>query len=861
MAFGAVGQVFKGGVKAFRSFAKKQGLDDVLTDQMAYHLDTYQNQYISQKDLKNLTVDTAKSAIRGAYTDYVKLDMGKKLDDAVNFAETNIKKSKRGETIYGFFRSHIDSVSETVDEGRKKYLGDWERAVEKSDGKNGVKMFSVMLNQPAKAQKQFGFSGLDIFKALHSPQYAKIPLLKAIGTHYRTLDGHFIKQLQNVSALGYIDDFVLPLKPNPHIAESLGWEKLASLYEKYTTLTPDQAKKVATDYMSGIRHQNLTVISTKFPHRGIKFRDGEQGIEDQYHLYLAINGIDPNEPEILSRVLKHKEAILQKVYFYHKFGQDPEKLISDSFARYKRFASKDAEEVRDFAEKQKIVLKRLATASGFEYAEYNTLKYVGDGAGKFISALYGASTSGIRNGFLDYTNHGLSMLKAFLTQEGPGAFYYNRFLRPLVGVVKSGVDKEFRLALNDLLNIMDFAQTNTSLFNTMGLKQENFIGEVFESGKQLTKAEKMARSFDKSMGRFNNFIHTITGNIAHFDTTTAVNVWNTAAAFSNLILKSMNYKAFLKSSGHLGRTYLKDLFGLGENEFRALKEAYPAIKGVVKAHDVKRVLGFDDLEIVLPSQVSMMPDSIAIKYKQPFETAEQFKTRVRIAYNSLLTSQRNLAMTSLHRSNRFVEQGLLRGTFIDFILRPFTQFGNINYGQQFNLRVGMGMSIYGTPFNINFKDQVFNRRGAMAWGKALAYYGTGAMMTVWAKDLLYGRKPREWTPGQMALVFAGSGVGGIPLSILAESFYAMRKQSGFYSTTPLGSFIDLFSESLDFDDPNQKYRVAKFLQQASGVGRLWYTRAFIDKLLRDGLMDERARINMENWYRDEMRSGFILRGD
>ena len=860
MPFTIFNQVYKGGVKAFKSFAKSKGLDDVLTDQLIYHLDTYQNDYISPQNLKDLTINTAKTAIRDAYSNQVTREMNQKLDSAIAFTAKATPKANQAETLFGFYRSHIDSVSETVDEGRKKFLGDWERQIELNQGKNGKRLFSVILNQPAKAQKDFGFSGLDVFRALHSPEAVKNPFLKSVGQTYRDLDKAFVKKIQNISTFGEIKDFVVPLKPNPHIAESMGVIRLADLYEKYTLLTPEQARKLADQYLSGIVYRNQTVISTKFDQRGIKFRSGERGIQDQYNLYLALNGIKPDEPEILARILKHKENVLQKAFFYQKFGQDPEKLISQSFGKHKALLSKDPESVKDLAEKQKIILKRLATASGFEYAEYNTLKYVGDGAGKFISALYGASTSGIRNGFLDYTKHALAMKDSIISHEGPASFYYNRFLRPFIGTVKGGVDTKFRLALNDFLNVMDFAQTNTSLFHTMGLKQENFIGEVFDTAKDLSQAEKIGKGFDKIMGRFNNFIHTITGNIAHFDNTSAVNVWNTASAFSNLVLKSVDYKTFMRSIGPLGKTYLNDLFGIGENEFRALKDAYNAIKGKVKSHDVKRVLGFDDTEILLPEQVMRMPEEIALKYKKPFETADQFRVRVRTAYNSFLIGQRNLAMTTLHRSNRFVEHGLLRGTFIDLILRPFTQFANINYAQQFNLRVGLAMSIYGTPFNINFKNQIFNRRGAYVWGKALAFYGTGAMMTVNAKDILHGRVPREWTPGELALVFAGSGIGGIPLSILAESFYAMRKQSGFYSTTPLGSFINLFQESLDFEDPNQAYRMAKTIQQASGIGRLWYTRAFFDKLLRDAILDDRARINMETWYRDEMKSGFILRG-
>ena len=77
--------------------------------------------------------------------------------------------------------------------------------------------------------------------------------------------------------------------------------------------------------------------------------------------------------------MRAKEQALQKGLFYQKFGNDPAGVISKGFAKYKNHA-KSTEEVREFAEMQKKILKRLEIASGFEYAEYNTLRYIGDGA-------------------------------------------------------------------------------------------------------------------------------------------------------------------------------------------------------------------------------------------------------------------------------------------------------------------------------------------------------------------------------------------------------------------------------------------------------------------------------------------------
>ena len=510
-------------------------------------------------------------------------------------------------------------------------------------------------------------------------------------------------------------------------------------------------------------------------------------------------------------------------------------------------------------EGQKKNLHTLDAAMGRLQADYGSVRFFADAANKFISAVYGAPQSLIRNMTIDNVMHALSIYKSFLNNQGMGGFLSQKFVNPMQLVLARGLQPKLRRGLNDILNVMDFAQTNNALFATQGLRRENFFGNILDLEGSKTYTEKIGRVLNDWAGKLNYATQGLAGNVTHYDATTAVNILNSATAFSELILKSVGYDDFMRHVGPLGEKYLKWHFGLGENEFRALKEAYQSVSDIVPVNSAKKILGFQDVRIILPSMLDKMDDSIANKYRVKGETAEAFKNRVRIAYHSFLTHQRNLAQTGLYRGNRIIEQSLRRGSFMDLILRPFAPFFNITHAQHYDgLRAGLSLSMYGTPYNTAYADTMNSKAGLLYWTKAFSFYTTGAFATMALKDTLSGREVRAMTPKQAGLLIASSGVGGIPFSLFSQSFYSGTKGvSTFFGDTPTGSYLSDFAALFaNLGEGKDLYRTAKFIQNTTGVGKLWWSKGMVDKLMRNTLLKEEDRVALEKWYAEELKSPF-----
>ena len=145
-------------------------------------------------------------------------------------------------------------------------------------------------------------------------------------------------------------------------------------------------------------------------------------------------------------------------------------------------------------------------------------------------------------------------------------------------------------------------------------------------------------------------------------------------------------------------------------------------------------------------------------------------------------------------------------------------------------------------------------RGLKHWSRAVMFYGGAAYAATAAKDMLAGRTPRGNSLENFSLILANSGVGGIPLSLMAQLGYKTFGQN-YYSSSPLGGIItDVMKASKGIDSP---YRITKTLQNLSGVGRIWYARGAIDYVMRQAFLDEHEQISMNSWYEKNLKSSFF----
>ena len=236
-----------------------------------------------------------------------------------------------------------------------------------------------------------------------------------------------------------------------------------------------------------------------FPKRHLKFAEGREGIKNQFKFYKAITGLDDNNSGVLERLIFHKEKVLQKAYFFKELGMHPEELINKTYQKIKK--GTEGTELKKLTEFQKKNILTLDASMGRLNAEYGSVRFFADASNKFISAIYGAPQSLLRNLGIDYTAHVVSIQKSFLGNEGVAGLLGQRMFNPMLFTLRSGFQPTMRKGLNDILNVMDFAQTNNALFSTQGLRRENFFGDVLDLGKDKTYTEKIGRTLNDMAGK------------------------------------------------------------------------------------------------------------------------------------------------------------------------------------------------------------------------------------------------------------------------------------------------------------------------------------------------------------------------
>ena len=846
---GLFGKNFKGGIKTFTSQMEMNKIPKVLQNKVVQHINAYGDAFFDEDSFKNFTVDSAREVLDTSHSRETIKTLAKGAENVVEpikdkIGFNNITRLKN------YFDMVVDSSSALGSEANKKVLGDFEKRLFDLEGRNGISIYNNLAKRPTKVYNALGITGKDVYVALADPDMAKNRILKNLGVAFRETDKEVTNSLERISLFTGRKGFVLSFNPDPLRVESLGYLGLTDALRKYTVLAENQIGGFAEKYLETARSGGKS-LHTQFPSRLLKFRKGVEGLEDQYELLKVLTGLE-DQDSLLELILKEKENNINRAYLYSKLGSKPEEAVQEVFRGYK--LGLKAGELESIGQAEQRVIHKIKLAYGALPQDYGTMGLVADGVNNLMSGIYGASVGTIRNIFLDYPLHSLSLKKALLTDEGSPGFYFNRFFRPLSEMFQGALSSDRRAKLNDFLNSMDFGHTQRVYFGVLGLRGESYGDDFARTLKSPKKAEQYGESFRKGMTTFLHSMLKYSGSFLHTDATSAVNFMNTAMSFSNIVLKAgAEYGEFQTRLGPLAKNYMSALFGIGESEFKALSHVYKVHSKSLPAGEIKQSLGFQDLKVLLPGDIENLSGEVVRKYAKAFETPEQFKERLKNSYKSMLLHQRNLAQPHVYRSNRIVEAGLLKGQYIDMLLRFFSAFFNITHEQHRSLKVGLSIGIFGTPYDQSLVKQLGSGKGRMEWAKTLGLYSAGAVNVIWAKDLLSGRRPRALDTETFALLLASSGVGGIPLGLIGD-ILATRKKDSFYSISPLGSYLDtvqsLFSS-------NSAYSTVKAVGKVSGYPQLWYAKGAVDKLFREAFLDRGEKKRLENWYRDTLRSPFL----
>ena len=806
-------------------------------------------------------INEVKKQIYDGYSS-IKTNNYKNIIDNSDSFSGALKDRKKLETASkGIFYHKTLSMSLAVEEKHRYFSSVFSNAVAKRGGEKAFNILQDFHTDPKRALSKYGLEERDLFKALRDPTSIEDENLRAIGESFREMDSEYVKYVEGLSHIGEVEKYILPLVPSDTALRALGVDGYAALLMKHLThVDEDIALAVAEKTLNANKSKDLYNIKIT-PSKSRDFFDGLLGdgndgkkvgfrsLDDEYDFIKAIMGGEDSESSVLSKALQHKELQLTKAFVFTEFGADPRKTIRKTFDHVinKYEGSDKVDLVKTLASHEEYVVKTIELAMGKGYQETSTFRLYMEALSKYVSGVFGAPASFVRQIFTDTTGQSLTVSKALLDDSTLPGHIHSKMFKPLQTLftvaATGGKDSPLRKELTNLLQIFGFSTTQNSLFKGMGVKMESFFGSVALQGSG-SKLDDFGVTLNNLAGRLNGKINDLSGNSLHFDTLTMVNTWNAANAFSRLVFN----KSWDEWSKTLGKraNYLEDMFDIGENEFRALKEVP---KTSVDIPNLEKHLGLKQGDgIILPSEIRNMPEEVANKYKRPTETTDRFKTRLEKSYFSLLLDERQTQQVTVTRANRFVSRGLTKGTAIDLLLRPFTQFADISNEQYQAIKRGLSVSLYGNPWELGYAPK--NRKEFLeGWGRAYAFYTGFGLSVLWAKDLLAGRQPGKISKQKIYQASTGSGVMGIPGMVLGSLSFGKK---GFFGNTPTGGLIDTIAKAR-----KGPYNAFKAVQRGSGVGKLWWASGVTDFVGKRAFLSEQSRKNMDRWYQKHTGSRSI----
>ena len=820
--------------------------------------------------IKSSKISSVKKAIGSFYQKERQTFLGNKIDE---YLKTNpIKGGDNSQRTFNFINNKIDNTSLIFEEHYRFLFSKIEQNLKKSDlSNNSYKMFENYLFDPIRSKTKYGFSEKDLFHAIDNLEdfthrnlknpwtETLINLSNIINTEFKK----FVKEIEPFTLKGNLDNYKFPLAPSNNRILSLSVPEIADIFTTYTTLNKKQSYKLSSSLKKRAlsADQGFKGFSYDIPEYNFRSIEGLSLSDVKYKFYQAIGGYNINEgSSLLGAIFNHKNRLLKKAYLIEEFGADPFKTISYIMNKQKKGKTNiEIQKINDLHEKIKL---QMQLALGLDYKESSALRYYMSGIDKFTSATLGAGGSFLRNKFIDFSSHSTAMKNAFFAEGTTFNFFKDRFMQSLGDIPLRIIDKfkssiKHKEYMNDLLNTFEFSTINTSLFKTQGFRAENFIGENIFKITGKTKEENIGIQFNSLMGKFNDFMHNITGNNIDYDSTAIVNLWTNAKGFSSLVLKHNSYEEFLNAIGPKGIGYLDLIFDIGEREFKALKQIFISNKKLTKENIKKTVdIGkrkFNLDEIITPQKIRDADINIFKEFRKKGETPEQFKKRLLDSYKSLLNHQKNMAQSTLTDTSRITAK-YYRGSFLDLLILPFFKFFDIIHAQHHSARQGIATLLYGSPINYGAKITMSNPDHIKQWGKMISFYTAGAISLIWLKDMLNGRTPRDFNEKLFMQAMTDSGIGGIPIALfgtLIRNFHS--SDAGYYSSAPLGTIIgDLLNST------NSPYKFSKFIKNYSGIGKIWWAKGIVDLTIRQAILDQNQRKAINEWYKNNLGSSFYI---
>ena len=761
-----------------------------------------------------------------------------------NSLETHGKADKLNSYRTKFFEEKIDLAYQGAFFVKENLIKNFEHAFDSVSDKLLAKQykeyFSLSIFNPAKLYSKTGISQKDIFLSLKghvNTVPAKQKYLENLTSAYKQIDDRFINIFKDIANVGNLKNYVAPVWAFSENLVKIQKEELAELFVKHTNIK-DRSKalimaeklqkralntgkgehNLIPEIKTGKQTKTKGLLSIESDVRSLQFDSDEA----EYFFLKGINMDWTNNNSLMQSVITNKEKGVIRGMFYKEFGANPYENIKDVIYE----VSKKHNLKGDVNVKR--IRQKLEFAFNINIANEGSLKNVTDTFDKMLSATYGAVTSLPRQAFIDATNHASAIRKASFDNRPVHKFWFDRFYTPLSATAKNafktatGGDNTAQKQMDNLLNIMGFSSYNSATFKSFGFGYQNQVQLETIAGKE--GLEYITSYMSYLAGKFNENMHKIAGNVVHYDAGNAVNILNNSVGFTNTLLKNTDYADISRAFGKKIR-YMEDFFGMGEREFTALKQVK---RTKISGKDYSHFIGANkNMEFITFDNILNLGDDVANHFKKSGETAEAFKQRLALNFYQMMSDQAQKAQSHVTKTRIYTDRWVKRGTFLDLILRPTAfKFMNITEIQLANLKRGIGIQMYGSPFEGSFTGSAFKPKLFKEWVNAFAWYSTGAISLMHTKDVLHGRKPRKLNAENLMYAEIQSGLFGV-----SGMLFEMSKnlaQKGRLNTVG-DSYVKL-SKNL-FDEKTNSVDYMKWLKRSSGVGSLWYTSPVMDYLI------------------------------
>ena len=726
---------------------------------------------------------------------------------------SNIKQNVKEENYKGFFEEKIDLSYQGAFSVKEKLINTFQRTLHDLDYSVSALQkhyFNLAVYNPDALFKKTGISQRDIFMALKGrPNHINkdnAKFLSKLSSSYSKIDSDFMKLFSDVSNIGNLSEYVLPVRFFSEDLLKIQDNELAKIFIQYTNIKdPKEALSLAKQIQKSI-------LDTS---KGKPFRLSSKGrnlqfdsLDAEFDFLSAINAGWTNGNTLLQHVINTKEKGAIRGMFYKDFGASPYENIEEVLKRLK---------TTDYEEDLASIRLKLDLAFNRNVFEKGPIKTLTDAVDKFFSAIYGAPVSLLRQIFIDATGHSTAIKDYGFHKSQSSVFMKDKVIKPLIPLFKNIGDPEVRTHLNDLLNDLGASAYNSAFFKTFGFGFRNAV-EV-EGISKKSDLEYIFSYLDYLAGKLNENIHTWAGNIFHYDAVNAINMLNNSTSFTNLVLKKHSYQDIIKAMGPKAK-YLKEFFNIGENEFLALQKVQPV---KLSSQKYEKFIGIrKDMEAITIDQILDLDDDIAFLYKKKHETTKGFKQRLALSYIQLMADQLQTHQSHITRTRLFSDKYVKRGTFLDLILRPTVfKFMNITDVQYKNLRRAVGVYKYGSPFEGKEYMSFNNSEIFKAWAEIYGWYTAGALGLIWFKDALHGRRLRPLNMDTFMYAEIQSGMFGVPGMVFEMGSNMLQHGQ---PKTVAESYIKTLKKGFQ-GDPE------KAIKRTSGVGHIWYVSPVLDRVL------------------------------